>query len=322
MDVSRANPWTRRRLFLVSGSIAALLLVPLDPVVVAAQEASPVAEEEALPEGVSLEFLVQAVAEELPAAPAQVGLYRITIDPGASDEFEPAPGVELVLLEAGALVLRFEGTATVIRAGATGTPVAQGEVTLGAGDAFLNPGDIGFAVRNDGAESAQVLGVGVFPAGEDEAPAEGTPAADAEMDMAEGITYQPLAYGVATELPAQPAVLGLVRLTLDPGASAPPEEPHPGPELVVVESGSGAVTFTSGEAYVFRGLGMATPGAEPAGELAAIGKEITFEAGDAFFAQTGSVEEARNLGDEPAVVLVGFLAPTGHEEAEHGTPMP
>jgi len=324
MNIVRFSPWVRRYLGLAAATMAALSLIPVAPLVVAAQEASPVAEEEAVPEGVTFEFLAQAVAEEVPEAPAFVGLYRITVSPGAGDQIEPDPGVELVLLESGALMLDFEGPATVVRAGAPGTPAPQEEVTLNAGDAFLVSGG-GFAARNDGAEPAQVVGLGVFPAGEEAAAAEGTPAAEEEMA---GITFQPLVQGVAAELPQEATSLVLLRVTLEPGASAPPEEPHAGPELIFLESGSVTVTVTAGEAYILRASDMATPGAEmEVGDLATVGEEITLEAGDAFFAHTGSVEEVRNPGEEPTVALVGVVAPAGHEEAEqeeaaHATPVP
>jgi quercetin dioxygenase-like cupin family protein len=139
----------------------------------------------------------------------------------------------------------------------------------------------------------------------------------------EGITFQPLVAGMAAELPQEATALVLLRVTLEAGASAPPEEPHPGPELIFLESGSVAVTVTTGEAYVLRAADMATPGAEmEAGELATVGEEITLEAGDAFFAHTGSLDDFRTLGEEPAVALVGVVAPAGHEEAEHATPVP
>jgi quercetin dioxygenase-like cupin family protein len=226
----------------------------------------------------------------------------------------------LLVLESGDLSFHFAGPATVIQAGA-GAPAAQEEIALTAGDALLIPAGTGFAVRNDGAESAQVLGVVAFPA-EEEMPAEGTPAA-AEEEFAAGITFQPLAFGVASDLPAGPAVIGMGRITLEPGMSAPPEEPHPGPEIVLIETGTVAVTVTGGEAHVLRGAGMATPGAEPgAAEPATVGEEIVFETGDTLFAQTGSVETARNVGDAPATALVVFFAPAGAEHDETGTPVP
>ena len=323
MHVSRFGTSTRLRCVLAVAAIAALLPISAAPLAVAAQESSPVAGDEAMPEGAIFEFLAQAVAEEVPEAPAFVGLYRITVSPGASDQIEPGPGVELVVLESGALVLDFEGPATVVGAGVTGTPTADEEVVLSAGNAFLVSGG-GFAVRNDGAEPAQVVGLGVFPAGEDEALAEGTPAAE----EVPGITFQPLVAGVASELPQEATSLILLRVTLEPGVSAPPEEPHPGPELIFLESGSVAVTVTTGEGYVLRAGDLATPGAETeAGALATVGEEITLEAGDAFLAHTGSVEDVRNAGAEAAVALIGVVAPAGHEEGEHeeagqATPVP
>ncbi len=319
MNRSRCDVWTWRGLSLVVGCLAVLLLVVSGPAVVAAQETSEEGHER--PEGVSFEILAQAVAEELPAAPAQIFVSRVTIAPGADDEVEPGPGVGLFSIETGTLAFSFEGPATVIRAGAAAAPAPQEQTKLGAGDAFLTPAGVGFEVRNEGTDPAQVLLVGVIPA-------EGEEASVAETRMAEaGIALQALALGVASDMPSGSVVIGVGLFTLEPGVSGPVEEPHAGPALVILESGTVGVTVTEGETHVLRAASMATPGAEPAPpEVAPVGAEITLNAGDALFAQTGSSEKSRNLGDVPAVALVVHFAPAGAtgetEEAAAGTPMP
>ena len=62
-----------------------------------AQDATPPAEEFELPEGVTFEPLAFGLAEELPPAPAGVGLARIGFEPGAGFPIEPGdPSLALV----------------------------------------------------------------------------------------------------------------------------------------------------------------------------------------------------------------------------------
>ena len=149
-----------------------------------AQEGTPPAGEEGL-EGVAFEPLAFGTAEELPAAPAGLALFRVTLDPGAALPIEADdPSVGLVYVGAGALVLRIEAPVRVLRgaavAAAMATPeggepafeeVAAGtEFTLEAGDSALIPANVAGEVRNDGDAPAVGLGAIVEPGpGGDEA---------------------------------------------------------------------------------------------------------------------------------------------------------
>lgn len=149
-------------------------------VATAAQEGTPPAEEFA-PEGVAFEPLGFGTAEELPTAPADLVLLRVTFDPEAGFPIEEDdPTVALVYVESGALTIQVEAPLQVTRAAtieafATPGAVEEGgipepeeveagtEVTLEAGDSVVIPPNVGGEVRNDGEEPAVVLAALVAP---------------------------------------------------------------------------------------------------------------------------------------------------------------
>ncbi len=156
----------------------------------AAQEGTPAAEEDELPEGVTFEALAVGLAEALPPGPTGLALFRARLDPGAQIDLDPDPAYFLVAVQSGALTFRVDAPVVVTRAlaggaaegedpeGAAGEEVAAGtEFTLEEGDAALfapNPeGDPGEA-RNDGQERAVALVVSAGPA--EDGMATGTPA--------------------------------------------------------------------------------------------------------------------------------------------------
>ena len=173
------------------GSVVAVILVgllvaaPLSAPTLA-QEGTPPAGEDELPEGVTFEALAFGLAEALPPGPTGLSLFRTRLEPGARIDLDPDPSYFLVYVQSGALTFRVDTPALVTRAAAddaavegedleaAGEEVAAGaEVTLEEGDSALfapNPeGEPGEA-RNDGEDRAVAL---VVPAG----PAEGTEAA-------------------------------------------------------------------------------------------------------------------------------------------------
>lgn len=102
-----------------------------------------------------------------------------------------------------------------------------------------------------------------------------------------------------------PMTVRLLRITLEPGASAPMHT-HPGPEFDLVESGELTVR-TDGEAEVTRANGDTEISADQ--ELVLGGEDwIVYEPG------TGMSYE--NTGDEPAVILSAVLLPVGSEFPE------
>lgn len=116
-----------------------------------------------------------------------------------------------------------------------------------------------------------------------------------------GVTVQSLASGSLAELPSAPALVGLARVTYDPGVT---EQIGIGPygDLLYVESG-GLTIRTDGTATVTRS------GEEPATQEEQHGSGVEFAvgAGDSAVLPGGFPIELRNAGQDKAVVLVGFV---------------
>ena len=149
-----------------------------------AQDGTPPPEEEfELPEGVSFAALGYGTAEDVPAAPAELFLFRIGLEPGANFPLEPETSVALVYVEAGELTAVIEIPMTVLRAASAGTPFPEAteafaageEFTMAEGDSAIFPQDAAGELRNDGGEAVSLLVADVGPPedGGDEA---GTPA--------------------------------------------------------------------------------------------------------------------------------------------------
>ena len=158
----------------------------------AAQEATPPAEEAFAPEGVGFFPLGFGTAEELPAAPADLVLVRFTLDPGAGFPTEADdPSVALVYVEAGSLTAEVGAPVRVTRAAviaAFATPGAEPEgapmpeevaagtaFTLAAGDSAVFPPNVAGELRNDGQE--RVVGLAAIVAPPEMGGGAGTPAA-------------------------------------------------------------------------------------------------------------------------------------------------
>ena len=139
----------------------------------------------------------------------------------------------------------------------------------------------------------------------------GTPTAQ-DVEILTGVTFAPLAFGVAAELPAAPAGLSLLRATLDPGAILPIEAVDASVGLAYVESG--ALTAR-----------VATPltvlrGATSSKEEFSAETEFTLMPGDSVVLPPNVAGEIRNDGIEPAVALAALVAPLPALDA--GTPAP
>ena len=154
---------------------------------------------------------------------------------------------------------------------------------------------------------------------------EGTPPAEEEF-APEGVTFEPLGFGTAEELPAAPADLLLARFTIEPGAGFPIEAGDPSVGLAYVESGALTVRVEAPLRVVraatiaaFATPGAAEEGAIPEPEEVAAGTEVTLEAGDSVVIPANVAGEVRNDGRERAVALAALVAPP---EEGGGTPTP
>ena len=179
------------RRFAVLLSVVVVMLVGvvafgIRPVVMA-QEATPAAEDELIPEGITFdEILGYGVAETLPAAPAEIALFRIGFEPGATFPFDPGdPSVALAFVESGAITFTVASPITVLRAAGEGEAFpretedmpAGTEFTLHTGDSAVLPPHVEGEARNDGGDVALVLVANIGPlTGPGEADQAATPA--------------------------------------------------------------------------------------------------------------------------------------------------
>jgi quercetin dioxygenase-like cupin family protein len=122
---------------------------------------------------------------------------------------------------------------------------------------------------------------------------------------------------------AQPAAveepeLALGRVTIMPGAAIPVHY-HPGTQIGVVVQGELTYTVFTGETAWYR---AADPSADP--YLIQPGETVVVPAGDAVVETPGAIHQGSNAGDEPLVIYLSTLFPTGAPRAVivEATPVP
>ena len=154
---------------------------------------------------------------------------------------------------------------------------------------------------------------------------EGTPSAD-EFAPPEGVTFIPLGFATAAQLPTTPADFALIRIGLDPGARFPIEASDPSAALVYIEAGALTVrvevpiTVTRAATIAAFSTPGADPNAVPMPEEMAAGTEFTMETGDSAYYPPNIAGEVRNDGQETATILIANIEPQG--SGEGGTPTP
>lgn len=135
---------------------------------------------------------------------------------------------------------------------------------------------------------------------------------EAEGGPPAGLTDEILAVGMATELPASPAIMLMQHVTIAPGADIPGDAADPTLSLFLVESGSLQMS-TSARLMVIRADALAAalqaPGAMPEMEEIAAGSAFTLEKGDSVLIPPGIGGGLRNDGTEPAVLLATQIFP-------------
>ena len=143
---------------------------------------------------------------------------------------------------------------------------------------------------------------------------EGTPPAEEEFELPEGVSFEALGFGTVEELPVPPAELGLFRFGLEPGVRFPLD---PGPEVTLAYVEAGVLTVTmEGPMTVLRAAGPGTPFPMQA-ETFAAGETFELAVGDSAIFPAGVAGEVRNEGNEAATVLTAEVLPA---EGPAGTP--
>lgn len=98
----------------------------------------------------------------------------------------------------------------------------------------------------------------------------------------------------------------LYRVEIPPGAAIEPHH-HPGQQMARIESGTLTYTVIEGTLLVGR------DGSPEADEEVAAGETVQLEPGDSVFEDAGMVHEAANEGDEPVLIVLSALFPTGDD---------
>lgn len=133
---------------------------------------------------------------------------------------------------------------------------------------------------------------------------ESTPEASpvpSEVSEANGVSFEPIAVGVADSLPPAPAVLQLFRIRIAPGGAFSEPDGDPGTGMITVESGVATMSFTLPSSIIR--AGSETPTMQAANE------EFTLDTGDAVVPPPGSGGTIRNDGSAELVLLAMGIRP-------------
>jgi mannose-6-phosphate isomerase-like protein (cupin superfamily) len=162
---------SRRNIVGAGATSLALALLARSVNQAAAQAATPEAQG-GVPPGVNITPLITAAPiDELPAAPAELHVTRLTIAPGVYFPPAPTPGPETVLVESGVLTCRCgaPGMPCSVLRGDSGQreeqPIDQ-DFDLNPGDVLLQPANVPDAAGNNGTEPLVLLVVDIFPGAE------------------------------------------------------------------------------------------------------------------------------------------------------------
>jgi hypothetical protein len=232
---------------------------------------------------------------ELPAAPVELALIRVSAAPDTSVDFPPLPGPVLAAVEQGAFAVHTPDQVKVLTPEMTGEPSQQlptpgPDFTLEPDDILLAPDSASLTLRNTGTVSADALLAAIVP--------DGTPLPSVSQP---GVTVRVLTSGVVDDVPTGRVMLVLGRYSLPPGASADRDGANRGPVLGYVEDGAIDYTLVQGQADIV----AATDGTP----TAASGTATTLTRGDGVVEETGAVGELRNESGAPASALFFLVTP-------------
>jgi hypothetical protein len=139
---------------------------------VAAQEATPetISDFEAL--GLTVGPLFSIVVEDLPAAPVEMSLARVTSQPGDGDleDYFTFPGPTAFIVEAGQIICRCgtaEDPCIILRSEGTNEPAppVPADIPLGPGEGLYIPTNSPDSFTNPGPDPESELDLTIWPAG-------------------------------------------------------------------------------------------------------------------------------------------------------------
>jgi hypothetical protein len=231
--------------------------------------------------------------------PLTLGMARVILQPGASVSAATPHGTRMIVVESGVLAVASVApdaapitSAALITDGHVPAPASELLVPAGTTMTF---GAIGIAsVRNPGTRSVVVLDVAVYH--EEPRP---MPRA---FTSADGVSFQLLASGNATEAPLGRVLVALERVRLGVGAKLPTDLSH-GLTLAYISAGGLRIRAEAGEVAAARAA-TAAPYSMP-GALTAfgVGDERGATAGGIMFLPVGAAARIWNV-DERHVELM------------------
>jgi steroid delta-isomerase-like uncharacterized protein len=232
--------------------------------------------------------------ESLPSAPAFIALAQFSYAVGAFFPTSAGAGPVTIRILGGRLSFHVDKEVALTRGG-PGNPQttvpAGSDFTVTPGDQVLIPGDVPHTARSEGPDEAATLGVAIFR----EPPV---------LDFPPGISFDPLALGMAGSRPTGPVDLELDRLEF-PAETGDAAATRTGPGLVHVEAGELELRVERGDVAVVRPVvgPPAAPEPVPAGGGTSLG------AGSAVVLQAGSAAAFANRSGGALRLLHATLRP-------------
>ena len=253
-------------------------------------------EEDEVTPGVFLENTIDVWADEVPHSPGYFGFARFNFPSGADHQLKVTPTFQVYRVNTGSLTIEASGPVKLWRNADfgerdKGQDIAAGtEVTLAPGDQLTVPPQTGVRLQAD--EATEMIVAVIFhvrPGIEEQTTwLDGEPTSD----PFQGIPRDVIGGGLGSNFPRGEANIKLDLSRTEAGARFP-RHLHPGPELIVVESGTLTI-FSSPE--------MVMTGADGRVKEGPFDTPIPLEPGAKAVVQGYGIHRARNAGDEEAEV--------------------
>ncbi len=254
-------------------------------------------EEDEVTPGVFLENTIDVWADEVPHSPAYFGFARFRFPSGADHQLQVTPTFQVYRINTGTLKVQPRGPVKLWRNADfgerdKGQDVAAGtEVTLAPGDQLIVPPQTGARLRAD--QAAEMIVAVIFhvrPGIQEQTTwLDGDPTSD----PFQGIEREVIGGGLGSNFPRGAEANIKLDLSRTEAGARFPRHLHPGPELIVVESGTLTI-FSSPE--------MVMTGADGRVKEGPFDTPIPLEPRAKAVVQGYGIHRARNAGDVEAEV--------------------
>jgi uncharacterized membrane protein YdfJ with MMPL/SSD domain len=253
-------------------------------------------EEDEVTPGVFLENTIDVWADEVPHSPGYFGFARFNFPAGADHQLKVTPTFQVYRVNTGSLKIQASGPVKLWRNADfgdrdKGQDIAAGtEVTLAPGDQLTVPPQTG--VRLQAEQATDMIAAVIFHVRPGIRPQTTWLDGEPTSDPFQGIERDVIGGGIGSNFPRGEANIKLDLSRTEAGARFP-RHLHPGPELIVVESGTLTI-FSSPE--------MVMTGADGRVKEGPYDTPIPLEPGAKAVVQGYGIHRARNAGDEEAEV--------------------